>query len=808
MEAYCVKCKTKREMLEPTPVFMTNGRPATRGQCPECGTGLFKIGHTPAHDELEMEGNIHGLSGRLVIVESPAKARTVSRLLGEGYEVQASVGHVRDLPANRMGVDVERDFAPHYVIPSKKKDVVRDLRQVAKKSAEIYLATDPDREGEAISWHLVAALGSAAEHKPVHRVEFHEITPEAVHHAFAHPRDIDVQRVEAQQARRILDRLVGYSLSPLLREKMHRKGLSAGRVQSVALRLVVEREREIAHFEPDEYWSLEADLAKQLVEDPADGKDERQNFLAKLNRIKSEQVQLSRAEEVRQILDELESAQYSVAEIRRGERRRRPSPPYTTSTMQQEASRRLGFSTRRTMTVAQQLYQGIEIEGEPVGLITYMRTDSVNVAEAAQQQARDYVLERYGAPYLPESPPQYKTKTKGAQEAHEAVRPTAVKRTPQSVRGYMSKDQHRLYQLIWRRFVASQMSPAVYDTLSVDIEALPEGAAGRDSAEREPAPYLFRASGSQIKFPGFLAVYEEAKDEDDAETREEGLILPPLEEGEELDLLELLPKQHFTQPPPRYTEASLVRALEEFGIGRPSTYAPTISTLLQRHFVQHEQRRLHPTEVGIVVNDLLVDHFSDYINVDFTADMEAQLDQIAEDERDWTAMLESFYTPFSATIEQARGQMPEVIMGNNPTGEICEKCGEPLIFKYGRNGPFIGCSNYPACRNTKSILKLTGAKCPACGSDLVERRTRRGRVFYGCAGYDPEDDASCQFSLWKQPLPQPCPACGGLLVEAKGEQAQCHECEQTFPKDTLPPPPKSAKVNDKPKPAIVYLPVE
>lgn len=800
MEAYCVKCKAKREMCDPTPVFMANGRPATRGQCPECGTGLFKIGHTPAHDELEMEGNIHGLSGRLVIVESPAKARTVGRLLGEEYEVRASIGHVRDLPANRLGVDVENDFEPRYVVPSKKKEVVRELRQVAKKTAEIYLATDPDREGEAISWHLVAALGPAAENRPVRRVEFHEITQEAVDHAFAHPREIDLQRVDAQQARRILDRLVGYSLSPLLREKMHRKGLSAGRVQSVALRLIVEREREVENFEPTEYWSLEADLAKRLTEEQAELKEERQNFLARLHRIQGQAVDLKSAAEAQQVLDELESARYTVTEVRRGERRRRPAPPYTTSTLQQEAARRLGFSTRRTMAVAQQLYQGIEINGEPVGLITYMRTDSVNVAETAQKQAREYISKRYGEKYLPAVPPQYKTKTKGAQEAHEAVRPTSVLRTPKSTRQHLDKDQYRLYRLIWQRFVASQMAAAVYDTLSVDIVTAPS-----DLSSLAPAPYLFRASGSQVKFPGFLVVYEEAKDEDAVTSEESDHILPPLDEGEQLDLLQLLPQQHFTQPPPRYTEASLVRTLEEYGIGRPSTYAPTISTLLDRHFVIRQDRRLCPTEVGIVVNDLVVNHFADYINVDFSADMEAQLDQIASGERDWVAMLKSFYAPFSATMEQARGEMPEVIMGNNPTGELCEKCGEPLVFKYGRSGPFIGCSNYPACRYTKPILKPTGAKCPECGSDLVEKHTRRGRLFYGCAAFDPDEEASCRFSLWKRPLPQTCPTCSGLLVEAKDGQVQCHRCGQTFPRDALPPPPRPAEAEDKPKPAIVYV---
>lgn len=785
MQAYCVKCKAKRDMADPTPVFMTNGRAATRGQCPTCSTGMFKIGHTPAHDGLEIEGNIHGLSGRLVIVESPAKARTVGRFLGQGYEVQASVGHVRDLPANRMGVDVERGFEPRYVIPSKKKQIVRELRQTAKKAAEIYLATDPDREGEAIAWHLAAALGRAAEHKPVRRVEFHEITDEAVAHAFAHPREIDMLRVDAQQARRILDRLVGYSLSPLLREKMHRKGLSAGRVQSVALRLIVEREQEIEAFAPDEYWSLQARLAKQT------GDEAQREFVVKLHRIQGQEVGLESAQQVQRILDELETARYVVTQVRRGERHRRPAPPYTTSTMQQEAARRLGFTAKRTMALAQGLYQGVEIDGEPVGLITYMRTDSVNVAQAAQEQARQYIAQHFGEQFLPPEPPRYQTQAKRAQEAHEAIRPTSVLRAPKSLRPYLERALYQLYTLIWQRFVASQMAPALYSTLSVDVSA---------------GEYLFRASGSLVKFIGFLAVYQEAADED-APPTEDGSALPPLDEGEELDLVQLLPRQHFTQPPPRYTEASLVRTLEEYGIGRPSTYAPTISTLLARHFVRRQERRLHPTEVGQVVNDLLVGHLAAYVNVDFTALMESQLDQVAQGEQDWVDMLEAFYAPFARTLEQARGAMPEVIMGNNPTGELCEKCGADMIFKYGRNGLFIACSAYPACRNSMPLLVPTGARCPQCGADLAERRTRRGRVFYGCAAYRANDEASCHFRQWQRPLPQPCPACGGLLSEVKGQQAQCQQCQQTFPQDALPPAPK-LEMADKPQPAIVYIPAQ
>ncbi|MDH4138938.1 MAG: type I DNA topoisomerase, partial [Anaerolineae bacterium] len=477
--AYCVKCKEKREMQDSRPVFTANGSPATQGICPVCGTKMFRIGRTPAHEGLAVEEHTvaskarqkRASGPRLVIVESPAKARTVGRFLGKGYAVRASVGHIRDLPANRMGVDIENDFEPRYVIPAKKKEIVRELRQEAEKASVLYLATDPDREGEAISWHLVHALGRAIGQQPVHRVEFHEITRSAVDHAFAHPREIDMQRVDAQQARRVLDRLVGYSLSPLLREKMERKRLSAGRVQSVALRLVVEREREIEAFVPVEYWSLEAELAKQ-EEKP---QDKRQSFIAKLHRLRGEEVDLKNEADTMAIVDALESAIWIVTRVKEGTRRRRPSPPYTTSTMQQEASRRLGFNARRTMSVAQQLYQGIALgdEGE-VGLITYMRTDSVNVAEAAQKEARGYIRDRFGEKFLPEKPPVYKTKAKGAQEAHEAIRPTSVRREPKAIKKYLSRDQYRLYNLIWQRFVASQMAPAIFDTMSVDIAAVPQ----------------------------------------------------------------------------------------------------------------------------------------------------------------------------------------------------------------------------------------------------------------------------------------------------------------------------------------------
>jgi DNA topoisomerase-1 len=782
MEAYCMKCKTKRAIQGPQPVFTSKGGPATQGTCPECGTKLFRMGHTEAHEGLAPDEYVIYKSKagvklaskpKMVIVESPAKARTVGRFLGDGYVVRASVGHVRDLPSNRMGVDIEHDFAPHYIVPSKRKDVVRELRTDVRDSSEVYLATDPDREGEAISWHLVEALRSALGPRPVKRVEFHEITGDAIEHAFSNPREIDMQRVEAQQARRILDRIVGYTISPLLRDKMGRRGLSAGRVQSVAVRLVVEREREIEGFVAQEYWSLEAELAKQ--------ESKTRSFVARLSRIRGEELALHSQADVQAIVAELERSIYRVIDVREGQRRRKPSPPYTTSTMQQEASRRLRFTARRTMRFAQQLYEGMDLGDGPVGLITYMRTDSVNVAEQVQTEAREHIAEKYGQEYMPSEPPRYKTKVKGAQEAHEAIRPTSVFRTPESLKPYLDRNQYRLYRLIWQRFVASQMSPAVYDTITVRILAGPP--------ELEDLPYLFRASGSSLRFKGFMAVYEESKDADEPEEvegkREE---IPPLTVDEMLDLIELLPDQHFTQPPPRYTEATLVRALEEYGIGRPSTYAPTMSTIQERSYVQRREGRLHPTEVGMIVNDLLVKYFPSYIDVGFTAQMEENLDRIAEGEREWVPVLSDFYDPFATTLSAAQENMPDVQMGNQPTGEMCPKCGHPLLYKYGRYGKFIGCSNFPACRFAGAILVKTGVKCPECGGDLIEKRTRRGRTFYGCINYKDDDPDSCKFAVWKRPLVQPCSACGGLLTEARKGWAKCFVCEEEFEIDSLPTP--------------------
>jgi DNA topoisomerase-1 len=753
---YCVKCREKRPIASAQAVFLgASHRPATQGVCPVCGTKIVRFGQTPAHQDLDpaehtvetQAAKERKASGpKMVIVESPAKARTVGRFLGRGYRVEASVGHVRDLPANRMGVDIEHDFNPRYVIPSKKKEVVKKLRGQAGKASEVYLATDPDREGEAIAWHLKATLKKQLRGIPVHRVEFHEITEQAIDHAFSHPRQIDELRVDSQQARRILDRVVGYTLSPLLREKMGRKGLSAGRVQSVALRLICEREREIEAFVPVEYWTIEAELRKQegACKQEEVPKKDRKPFLARLFKVRGEDPDLKNEADAQAIVDDLEGAVYVVEKVTRRERRRYPAAPFMTSTLQQEASRKLGFNAKRTMAVAQALYEGKDIgDGERVGLITYMRTDSVAVAEAAQAEARQLIQERYGQEYLPPQPPQYKSRAKGAQEAHEAIRPTSVRRDPAGLKEYLNRDELRLYRLIWERFVASQMAPAILDQTSVDILAGP--------AEGEK-PYLFRATGSVIKFPGFLKVYEEGREEEEPEEEGKDVQLPPLEAGEALDLLRLLPKQHFTQPPPRYSDASLIRALEEYGIGRPSTYAPTMTTLLQRRYVSRERKKLIPTRLGFTVNDMLVQFFDDIINVDFTADMEEKLDEISTGEVAWVPMLHEFYGPFAQEVEEAREKMPSVEFKPEPTGEACPECGEPLLYREGRYGRFIGCSGWPKCRHTEPI-PLPGVTCPECGGGIVERRTRRGRVFYGCINYRADDEASCQWTTWKKPEP-------------------------------------------------------
>ncbi|MCM8748687.1 type I DNA topoisomerase [Thermomicrobiaceae bacterium CFH 74404] len=694
-------------------------------------------------------------SGALVIVESPAKARTISRYLGQGFTVKASMGHVRDLPKSKLGVDVEHGFAPTYLILREKANVVKELKESVRKARTLILATDPDREGEAIAWHLIEATN--AQDKPVRRIVFHEITPEAVKTALENPRDIDMRLVNAQQARRVLDRLVGYEISPLLWRKV-KSGLSAGRVQSVALRLVVEREREIEAFVPEEYWTIEAELAKL-----SNGAGGPPTFTATLIRIRGEKPVLKDETAARTVVAELQAASFWVRSVTERQKQRRPSPPFTTSTLQQEASRKLRMPVRRTMQIAQELYEGIDLGPEgSQGLITYMRTDSTNVAAAAQARARDVIAARFGQEYLPEQPPVYSRKAKGAQEAHEAIRPTDPARDPESVKPYLSQPQYRLYKLIWERFIASQMRNAVYDTTTVDIAA---------GARPEDAPYLLRATGSIVRFPGFLVVYREGRDEETDDELDQR-PLPPLEQGEALRLIELRPEQHFTQPPPRYTEASLVKTLEELGIGRPSTYAPTIETLKQRHYVTIEDRKLIPTELGRAVNDLLVEHFPDIVDVGFTSRMEEELDEIASGERDWVPVLQEFYGPFHQTVERAAELMPRVRIADEPTDEVCEKCGRPMVIRLGRYGRFLACTGFPECRNTRPLLEKIGVRCPACGSgEIVERRSRKGRTFYGCSRY-PE----CDFVSWERPVAERCPQCGGYMVMSGRRQQSVLRC--------------------------------
>ncbi len=759
-----MKCKQQREMENPKAVFTSTGTPATQGVCSFCGTKQFRMGRTEAHDNLEppqmikprRQNNGEKRSGKLVIVESPAKARTVSRFLGKGYTVKASIGHIRDLLKSQLSVDVDHDFQPKYRVPNEKRSVVKELTELAAKSEEVILATDLDREGEAIAWHLMEAV--KIEPERTKRVVFHEITRPAIDKAFAHPREINMDLVDAQQGRRILDRLVGYSISPLLWRKV-RSRLSAGRVQSVALRLVVEREREIENFVPEEYWSIEAEFS------PEDRKD---TFIAKLERIDGEKPELNHEEGVKPILEDMEIAKYRVDKAKIGERKRKPQAPFTTSTLQQSASRRLRFSAQKSMRIAQQLYEGIEIAGNgQTGLITYMRTDSTHVSELAQQEAREYISTHHGQIFLPSKPPKYKTKVKGAQEAHEAIRPTSVMRTPKSIKENLTRDQFRLYQLIWQRFVASQMVPAVYDTISINVK-------GKTLQHL----YLLRASGSTLRFPGFLKIYKDYKSKDEAPEKQELPLPKDLSAGQILDLVRLIPEQHFTQPPPRYSEASLVKALEEYGIGRPSTYAPTLSTLQTRGYVFRDGRRLFPTETGFIVNDLVTEHFPDIVDLGFTANMEKELDQIASGEESWVKVIREFYEPFAKQVKVAEKAMPEIKAEPEKVGRLCPECGKELIIRFGRHGKFIGCSGFPDCRYTEPFLLKIGVKCPKDSGDLVERKTRKGRTFYGCANY-PE----CDFTSWQLPLPKPCPLCGGLVVAANRNGAVCTECNTSFSRD-------------------------
>jgi len=681
----------------------------------------------------------------LVIVESPAKAKTISKFLGSEYEVEASNGHVIDLPKSKLGVNIEDSFEPHYITIRGKGKVLARLKKEAKKSRQVYLATDPDREGEAISWHLARALDINGSSEI--RIVFNEITGQAVKQALESPRPIDDNLVNAQQARRILDRLVGYKLSPLLWKKV-RKGLSAGRVQTVAVRIICEREREIEAFEPEEYWEITAHLERDGSKQ--ESQDSPTALEAELYRIDGRKFKLGSEEETNQALKEIKKEDFQVKKVKKRKRRRNPYPPFTTSTLQQRASSILNFSAKKTMYLAQQLYEGIEVGSEgTVGLISYIRTDSTRISQEAASQAEGYIKENFGDKYH-RSSRRGKQQKSGVQDAHEAIRPTAVQREPDKIKEHLSYDQLRLYRLIWERFVASQMSPAIYRILTINISAGPK--------------YLFRASGSKVLFPGFMRVlsYNNNNRND----------VPELEEGEALELKKLEPEQKFTSPPPRYTEASLVKTLEEEGIGRPSTYAPTISTIISRGYVEKEGKSLVPTDLGFTVTDKLIDFFPDVTDVEFTARVEDKLDRIEEGEGDWRQLLEEFYSPFAERLAEAEEKMEreEVV---EETDEVCEKCGSPMVVKYGRYGKFLACSNYPECKNTKNYVEKTGVACPRCeDGELVERKSRKGRKFYGCSNYP-----DCDYVLWNKPVQKECPECGGIMVQKyskkRGQYLQC-----------------------------------
>jgi DNA topoisomerase-1 len=693
----------------------------------------------------------------LVIVESPAKARTVGQILGNRYLVTASQGHVRDLPKGKMGVDLENNFEPSYVTIKDKRSLVSNLKKAGEDAADIYLATDPDREGEAISWHIQTAAGWDKQSDLPKRVVFHEITKQAVEEAFQHPREIDMRLVNAQQARRILDRLVGYQISPLLWRRVQR-GLSAGRVQSVALRMVTDREREIQAFVPQESWTLDAHLNKET-----DPPDQLEVFTATLHSKRGEKgrLEIATEDQARRYEAELENASYAVADVRKREVRQRPTAPFTTSTMQQEAGRKLRFTAQRTMMIAQQLYEGLAVDGEgSVGLITYMRTDSTQVAQSAVQEAREFIRQRYGKEYLPDKARVYRTRTKAAQEAHEAIRPTSVRRDPESLKPYLNSEQYRLYSLIWSRMLASQMADARSEATTVDIDA---------SCQVSPQVYMFRATGSVLKFPGFRVLYLESRDDSDED--ESRKTLPELSPSDRLNCQKLEALQHFTQPPPRYTEATLIKAMEEKGIGRPSTYAPTIATLLDRNYVEKEQNRLTPTTLGMTVTDLLTEYFTDVMDLDFTARMEDELDEVSQGEREWVPMLREFYGPFEKALATAQENMPRVKL-EEETEEICENCGQPMVIKTGRFGRFIACTGFPECRTTKPLLQKIGVSCPKCGGDIVERRSRgRRRPFYGCSRYP-----DCDFIINQRPVANPCPECGSLMIESGRDQFSCTSC--------------------------------
>ena len=682
---------------------------------------------------------------KLIIVESPAKARTISKFLGKGYKVEASQGHVRDLPKSQIGVDVDDDFALKYITIRGRGDILTRIRKEARTASQIYLATDPDREGEAISWHLAGVLDMDV-NKPC-RIEFHEVTKKAIQNALKNPRKLDMGRVDAQQARRVLDRLVGYKISPLLWAKV-KKGLSAGRVQSVATRMVVMREADIEAFIPEEYWDV---LAKMSM---LNSRGKKGQFTARLAAMDGVKADITNAEDAQRAVDRIRNAHFAVTSIKMGEKHKSPAAPFTTSSLQQEASRKLGFTTAKTMQVVQQLYEGVDLEGEGTqGIVTYIRTDSVRISDDALSNLRSYIGERFGDEYLPEKPIEYKGR-KNAQDAHEAIRPTDVTRTPEKIKGSLTKEQYNLYRLIYNRFLACQMKPALYETMNMDLTG---------------GSVVLRFYGEHKKFAGFTSVYEEGTDDEVASNE---TSLPLLKEGDAVVLEDVLSEQHFTQPPSRYTEASLVRALEEKGIGRPSTYAPTITTIITRGYVSREKKRLYPTELGRMVTAMMEEYFEDIIDTEFTAELEDKLDTVEEGGADWKQIIRDFYPGFKQALDVAEQQIEKVEIKDEPSDEPCDKCGAMMVYKMGRFGRFLACPNFPDCRNTKPILNYIEAPCPSCGARLMEKTSRKNRKFFGCEHY-PE----CDFVSWEKPVVEKCPQCGSYMVEKRGRKGELwHLC--------------------------------
>ncbi len=663
----------------------------------------------------------------LVIVESPAKAATIGKFLGNNYKIEASMGHVRDMPKSQMGIDFEHDFEPKYITIRGKGELLGKLRKDAKAADKVYLATDPDREGEAISWHLLHAL-NLGEEKPISRITFNEITKTAVKKSITEARDIDMDLVDAQQARRVLDRVVGYTISDLLWKKV-KKGLSGGRVQSVALRLICDREGEIREFIPEEYWTLGAKLKD------ADGK----GFEAKFYGKGETKTELANEAETNEVLDGLKGKDFAVTDVKTGSRQKKPVAPFTTSTMQQEASKHLNMATQKTMMIAQQLYEGVNVKGEgTVGLVSYIRTDSFRISDEAYEAAVAFIKETYGDAFVNPERIVYKSKGK-TQDAHEAIRPTNVSRTPESIKDSLSKDQYRLYKLIWERFVASQMSPAVYDTLSVKLSA---------------GDYTFRASGSRLRFSGFLEAYSKGEEEDEK-------VIPKLTQGDILQAEQLLPEQHFTQPPARYTDASLIKTLEEIGVGRPSTYAPTLTTIQARHYVTKEAKNLFPTELGEMVDEIMKTYFPDIVDIDFTANMEKRLDDVEMGKEEWKQIIRDFYPDFKKSVENAAEKLEKIEIKDEETDIVCEKCGRNMVIKYGRYGKFLACPGFPECQNAKPYFEEAGVSCPECGGKVLIKKTKKGRIYYGCE----HNGDGCDFMSWNKPTGEKCPECGAFLEE-------------------------------------------